>query len=119
MGFWDNSWEGLSVVSSSRKHHGRHHSSTGKFVRKKSRSRSRSRSSSRHRHHSSHGLSATAAASGLAASIFGADSHHHGDSHHHRHSSTRGSFFGLPNISKSSFFGISMSTSRKGHRNAY
>ncbi|KAK1999612.1 hypothetical protein LX36DRAFT_632133 [Colletotrichum falcatum] len=95
MGFFD--FDTGSVISgrsshsrrhaASKKHH-RHHS-TGSGSKHRSRSRSSERSRKRH-----HGSSP-----GIAASIFGG-----GDDH--KHSSSRSSFFGIPNASRSSFFGL-------------
>ncbi|KAJ9142173.1 hypothetical protein NKR23_g7407 [Pleurostoma richardsiae] len=92
MGFFD--WDGGSVISRRSSHHSKHSSSKHKHHHKSSRSKSRSRSRSRTRHASG------ASAAGIAASIFG------GDSSHHKHNSSRGSFFSLPNASRSSFFGF-------------
>ncbi|KAF6830808.1 hypothetical protein CPLU01_07135 [Colletotrichum plurivorum] len=90
MGFFD--FDTGSVISA-RSSHSRRHSS-----KKHSKHRSRSRSSSRNKRHS---------APSIAASIFGVgDSDDGGE--RKRGSSSRGtsSFFGIPNASRSSFFGF-------------
>lgn len=100
MGFLDG-WDSQSVISRkshhSSKHH--HHGSSSKrrsksgsvFLRPKSRSRSRSRSRS-------------PGARSIAASFFGGDD----DRHRHSRHDNRSSFFGLPNVSTRSFFGMGM-----------
>lgn len=98
MGFLDG-WDSASVISRKSHHSSKHHGSSSKrrsksgvFLRPKSRSRSRSRSPG---------------ARSIAASIFGGDDDRH---RHSRHESNRGSsFFGLPNASTRSFFGMGMS----------
>lgn len=109
MGFLD-SWDSQSVISRKSHHSSKHHGSSSKrhsksggglFVRPKPRSRSRSRARSK-----------SPGARSIAASFFGAD----GDRHRHsRHESNRGSFFGLPNASTRSFFGMGMSPAPTPH----
>ncbi|KAI3392570.1 hypothetical protein diail_5482 [Diaporthe ilicicola] len=95
MGFMDG-WDSASVISRKSHHSSKHHSSSNKrrsksgssLLRPKSRSRSRSRSPG---------------ARSIAASFFGGDEDRH---RHSRHESNRGSFFGLPNVSTRSIFGM-------------
>ncbi|KAG8165414.1 hypothetical protein KVR01_005689 [Diaporthe batatas] len=100
MGFMDG-WDSQSVISRKSHHSSKHHGSSSKrrsksgsvFLRPKSKSRSRSRSRSRAR---------SPGARSIAASIFGGDD----DRHRHSRHDNRSSFFGLPNVSTRSFFGM-------------
>ena len=89
MGLFD--WDGGSVISKRSHHSHKSHKSHDHKHHHKHKSRSRSRDRGRH------------SSSGLGA-IFGVGDDGH---HKHHHNASRGSFFGLPNVSTRSFFGMS------------
>ncbi|KAF4825412.1 hypothetical protein CGCSCA5_v000331 [Colletotrichum siamense] len=92
MGFFDfDNGSVLSHKSSHSRRHSSHHKSSKSKHRSRSNSSSRSKSNKRH------------SAPSIVGSIFGG-----GDDHYRKHNSSRSSFFGIPNASRSSsgFFGF-------------
>lgn len=113
MGLFDDT---ASIISRKSHHSSRHGHSSSKdkrhsrhsvysiSSRKSNKSHSRSRSRSR-----------SVGAKSTAASFFGLGDDHRDKRRYSRHNSSRASFFGLPNVSTRSFFGVGGGTFSHSH----